>query len=43
VGGMCKVTVTFTPSVTGARNASVTFKDSAAGPARAIGLSGTGQ
>ena len=43
VGGTCKVTVTFTPSVTGVRNASVTFKDSAAGPARAIGLSGTGQ
>lgn len=43
VGGTCKVTVTFTPSVTGARNASVTFKDSAAGPARAIALSGTGQ
>jgi len=43
VGGMCKVTITFTPSTTGARNASIVFSDSAIGPARMIALSGTGQ
>jgi len=42
-GRNCKVTVTFKPSVVGTRSASVTFTDSAAGPARNIPLSGVGQ
>ncbi|HEV2175864.1 MAG TPA: FG-GAP-like repeat-containing protein [Terriglobia bacterium] len=42
-GAVCTVTVTFKPTVTGTRSASVTFTDSAVGPARKVALQGVGQ
>lgn len=40
--GNCTITVTFKPSVTGTRNATLNFADSALGKTRTISLSGTG-
>jgi len=41
--GNCTVTVKFKPSVTGARNATLNFADSALGKTRTVTLTGTGQ
>ena len=40
--GNCTITVTFKPTATGSRTASVSITDNAAGSPQAIGLSGTG-
>src|ERR1039458_9695930 len=42
VGASCTISVTFKPTQTGPRTASVTITDNAAGSPRTIGLSGTG-
>ncbi|HKS70312.1 MAG TPA: choice-of-anchor D domain-containing protein, partial [Ktedonobacterales bacterium] len=42
-GGTCTISVTFTPSATGSRTASVSIADNAANSPQAIALSGTGQ
>ena len=42
-GGTCAVGVTFTPTVAGTRNGSLTITDSAAGSPHTVALSGTGQ
>jgi hypothetical protein len=41
-GGSCTITVTFTPTLTGPRNASVTITDNVVGSPQHIALSGTG-
>ncbi|HXP08873.1 MAG TPA: choice-of-anchor D domain-containing protein, partial [Acidobacteriaceae bacterium] len=40
--GSCTIQVTFTPSATGSRNASISVTDSASGSPHSIGLTGTG-
>jgi phospholipase C len=42
VGGSCTVTVTFTPSATGSRTASVSMKDNGGGSPQTVSMSGTG-
>src|SRR5437773_470037 len=42
VNGICTLTVTFTPTTTGARSASVSVTDNAAGSPQTVSLSGTG-
>ncbi len=42
VGGNCKITVTFTPTVTGARAATISMADNGGGSPQIVGLSGTG-
>jgi hypothetical protein len=42
VGANCALTVTFTPSATGSRTASLSIQDDASGSPQAVGLSGTG-
>jgi hypothetical protein len=42
IGGSCTITVTFKPTQTGPRTASVTITDNAAGSPQTISLSGTG-
>ena len=42
VGGSCTISVTFTPQATGARSASVSITDNAAGSPQSASLSGTG-
>jgi hypothetical protein len=42
-GGMCTITVTFTPRATGARSAKVRVIDNASNSPQTVGLSGTGQ
>jgi HYDIN/CFA65/VesB-like, Ig-like domain/Lactonase, 7-bladed beta-propeller len=39
---LCSVTITFTPSATGARSASLTLTDNAAPPSASVALTGTG-
>ena len=39
----CAVSVTFTPSATGSRSASLSFTDNASGSPQTVGLTGTGQ
>jgi hypothetical protein len=41
-GGNCSITVTFTPTAIGVRNASVSITDSAPASPQSVGLSGTG-
>lgn len=41
-GGTCAVTISFTPSATGARSATLTVNDNAANSPQAVALSGTG-
>ena len=41
-GSSCTISVTFTPGATGARSASLTFTDNAAGSPQSVALSGTG-
>jgi len=41
-GGNCSISVTFTPTATGARSASVAITDNASGSPQTAGLSGTG-
>jgi hypothetical protein len=41
-GANCTVSVTFTPSATGARSAALTFTDNAGGSPQSVSLSGTG-
>jgi hypothetical protein len=42
VGANCSISVTFTPTATGARSASVSIADNASGSPQTISLSGTG-
>ena len=42
-GGNCTISVTFTPTTTGSRSASLTITDSAAGSPQIVTLTGTGQ
>ncbi len=42
VGGSCTITVTFTPTTTGARSAAVTITDSSPNSPQSVPLSGTG-
>lgn len=42
VNGTCSVSVTFTPSATGAETASLMFTDNAPGSPQSVGLTGTG-
>jgi hypothetical protein len=42
-GLSCTISVTFTPSATGARSASVSVADTAPGSPQTVPLSGTGQ
>ncbi len=42
VNATCSVSVTFTPSATGAETASLTFTDNAPGSPQSVGLTGTG-
>lgn len=42
VGGNCSVTVTFTPAVAGARNATLTISHNASGGTSTVSLAGTG-
>lgn len=41
-GGACTVEVTFTPSIAGARTATLSFTDNAGGSPQTVGLTGTG-
>jgi VCBS repeat protein/ASPM-SPD-2-Hydin domain-containing protein/centrosomal CEP192-like protein len=42
IGATCTVTVTFTPTASGARNGSITFTDGAASSPQTLSLAGTG-